>query len=165
MDLLELAKSVATRRHSGDFHGVLPYTHHLQDVHYVLLRYDTKLNLDPDLFVAAWLHEIIEKTRMPKREVEELFGEKIANWVDAVTPDGNPHRAVSNSLSYPVIRMAGPEAVRLKLADRVADLEAGNRLRKVFEDEYGQFRTMLYTSGSNEDLWAKLDSLLGVQRD
>lgn len=166
MDDLTLAKMVATRRHSGDFYGVLPYTHHLQDVENVLRRFDTlnpislAYETNPDLFVAAWLHDIVEDTRMKQRDLEECFGEKVTALVMAVTDVDGPNRVVRKAMTYPKTRAAGKDAVRLKLADRIANVENGGRSFKMYCTEHEDFKRSLYTAGENEDMWKYLDGLV-----
>ena len=159
MDDLTLAKMIATLRHSGDFYGVLPYTHHLQDVEYVLRRFDTDNKTNPDLFVAAWLHDIVEDTRMKRRDLEEKFGDSVTVLVMAVTDVDGPNRAASKAMTYPKIRAAGKDAVRLKLADRIANMENRGRSFAMYQREHEDFRRSLYTKGENEDMWVFLDDL------
>lgn len=166
MDDLTLAKMIATRRHSGDFYGVLPYTHHLQDVEYVLRRFDVGgmtaegVPTNPDLFVAAWLHDIVEDTRMKPRDLEEAFGEKVTALVMAVTDVDGVNRAARKAMTYPKTRAAGKDAVRLKLADRIANVEHGGRSFKMYCTEHEDFKRSLYTAGENEDMWNYLDGLV-----
>ena len=52
-----------------------------------------------------------------------------------------------------------PGAVRLKLADRIANIESGGKLVEMYRNEYENFRRG-YTAGENEDMWAHLDTLM-----
>jgi (p)ppGpp synthase/HD superfamily hydrolase len=165
VDDLTLAKMIATHRHSGCFYGVLPYTHHLQDVEHVLRRFDVRPDgltgiTNPDLFVAAWLHDIVEDTRMKQRELEETFGDKVTALVMAVTDVDGPNRAARKALTYPKTRAAGKDAVRLKLADRIANMENGGRSFAMYVKEHEDFKRSLYTPGENEDMWKYLDDLV-----
>lgn len=160
MDDLSIAKMLATERHHKQRHMyVLPYTHHLQEVEYVLHRF--KEVETPDfLFVAAWLHDILEDTETKMRELQEKFGDKVADVVQAVTDAEGPTRAARKALTYPKTRAGGKWAVRLKLADRVANLENRGRYFDVYCKEHEDFRRSLYTKGENEDMWEYLDNLV-----
>lgn len=176
MDLLTQAKAFATRKHVLDnqqlYGHVLPYTHHLQDVERVLIRFDITHEV---MLTAAWLHDLVEDTagrhnEVRARDVEELFGEDVAKLVAAVTSEPGPNRKTRNPLTYPKIRAAGQDAVALKLADRIANIEFGGRASKMYRDEYkdfchglhgGELETRLYAGApSVEDMWACLDALM-----
>ena len=63
------------------------------------------------------------------------------------------------ALTYPKIR-ASADAVRLKLADRIANVENGGKLVDMYRREYEDFRRALYTPGQADPMWAHLDELL-----
>jgi len=128
------------------------------DLYYIRDR-DENLSAT-DMFVAAWLHDVIEDTDTKYRDVEELFGHNVAQLVDAVTSVEGPNRKLRNAATYPKIRNAGIWAVRLKLADRIANVSNGGGSVKMYRDEYKDFRHALYTAGENEDLWFRLDNLI-----
>jgi (p)ppGpp synthase/HD superfamily hydrolase len=107
MDMLSAAKSYATLHHvirKGQLYGLLPYTHHLNDVERVLRSFDESR---VELLVAAWLHDIVEDTDVKLRDIEENFGEEVARLVAAVTSEEGPNRKVRNAITYPKIREAG----------------------------------------------------------
>jgi hypothetical protein len=128
------------------------------DLYYIRDRDDNLSAMD--MFVAAWLHDVIEDTDTKYRDVEELFGHNVAQLVDAVTSVEGPNRKLRNAATYPKIRNAGIWAVRLKLADRIANVSNGGGSVKMYKDEYKDFRHALYTAGENEDLWFTLDCLI-----
>lgn len=128
------------------------------DLYYIRDRDDNLSAMD--MFVAAWLHDVIEDTDTKYRDVEELFGHNVAQLVDAVTSVEGPNRKLRNAATYQKIRNAGIWAVRLKLADRIANVSNGGGSVKMYKDEYKDFRHALYTAGENEDLWFTLDCLI-----
>lgn len=162
MDPLTFARSYATLHHvirKGQLYGVLPYTHHLSDVEEVLREFG---EVRVDLLVAAWLHDIVEDTDVKARDVEENFGPEVARLVSAVTSEEGPNRKTRNALTYPKIREAGDEAVRLKLADRIANVRNGGSSVEMYRKEHKAFRHALYSQGSgNGKMWEYLDSILG----
>lgn len=173
MDRLTYAKFYAAKKHAGQDYGVLPYTHHLQDVERVLRRFGPIMDLsnwadsDPDeedMYVSAWLHDIVEDTDTKLRDVEELFGETVAHLVGAVTAEEAPNRKMRTALTYPKTRQAGRFAVRLKLADRIANMENGGGSLDMYVREYEDFRRALHTDGENQDMWRHLEDLVVSRR-
>lgn len=164
MDPLTFAKSYATLHHvvrKGQMYGVLPYTHHLAAVESVLREFgETRA----ELLTAAWLHDIVEDTDVKIRDVEENFGEAVAHLVAGVTSEPGPNRKTKVALTLPKTREAGVDAIRLKLADRIANVRTGGASLGMYVKEYPSFRHALYSQGSgNGKLWEELDRLMGYK--
>lgn len=165
MDQLSSAKTYAVLHHvirKGQLYGVLPYTHHLQEVEQTLRGFGEE---SLDMLTAAWLHDIVEDTDVKLRDIEENFGEDVAFLVGAVTSEEGPNRKVRNALTYPKIRAAGPRAIRLKLADRIANVSSGGGSVRMYAREYADFRHGLWTDDrENIAMWAWLDRLISAAR-
>ncbi len=158
MDPLRHVKFFATVKHAGQtYSSGLPYTHHLAAVEQVLRRFGVT---DENLLTASWLHDVIEDTETKRKEVEEMFGAEVARLVHAVTNEEGANRKIRHALTYPKIREAGPNAVRLKLADRIANVEAGGNLVGMYKKEHEDFKRALFSAGQNEDMWTHLETLL-----
>lgn len=169
MDTLHAAKSFATLHHiilpdTPQMYGNVPYTHHLEKVEMVLREFGVT---SEELLSASWLHDAPEDCKTVKlRDIEENFGEEIALLVGAVTSEPGENRKVRNALTYPKIRNLGPDAVRLKLADRIANVRTGGSNLKMYIKEYPEFRHALYTVyGTAQDeglcrMWAELDRIM-----
>jgi len=114
-----------------------------------------------DMIEAAWLHDVVEDTDTKLKEVEEMFGTEVSKLVSAVTNEPGPNRKTRAALTYPKIRET-TGAVALKLADRIANVEAGGKLVDMYKKEYEDFKRALYTTGQYEGMWKHLDSLLSV---
>ena len=166
VDPLRFAKFYATIKHGTQLYSGVPYTHHLAAVEAVLRKFGPAYpgnNCDDEnddlMLVAAWLHDVIEDTGTKAKEIAEMFGEDVAELVSAVTNEPGQNRKIRAALTYPKIR-ANSLAVRLKLADRIANVETGGKLVDMYKKEYEDFRRALYTPGQHEDMWAHLDDLL-----
>lgn len=162
MDALTHAKLYATLHHverKGQLYGVLPYTHHLSDVEGVLREFCETREF---MLVAAWLHDIIEDTEVKAKDIEENFDDDVLRVVLAVTDDaGLVDRAAKKALAYPRIRAAGPDAIRMKLADRIANTRKGGGMLKKYRKEYPQFRLNLFVDGDgNQPMWETLDAIM-----
>jgi len=156
LDPLRRAKLFATSKHGKQLYGRLPYTHHLNDVQRVLERFGVT---DVDLLTAAWLHDVVEDAGVKVKELAEMFNDRVSQLVEAVTNESGANRKIRAALTYPKIR-AIPDAVRLKLADRIANVEHGGKLVEMYRREYDDFRRALYSPGQWEEMWAHLDGLL-----
>jgi (p)ppGpp synthase/HD superfamily hydrolase len=80
---------------------------------------------DEDAIVAALLHDVVEDTRVPLSEIEERFGQRVAEMVKLLSkiPQG-PDEPKSLMLDryYAGLRTADPLVRQIKLADRVHNL-------------------------------------------
>ncbi len=156
---LDHARYLATVEHvllHRQMYGPLPYTHHLAAVEAVLRRFGIE---DEALLVASWLHDITEDCKVKRKVIAERFGERVAELVWAVTNEPGENRKARHAATYPKIRET-VGAIILKLADRIANVEAGGNLVRMYQKEYEDFRRMLYTPGQADAMWEHLDSLL-----
>ncbi len=161
LDTLRWARFFAATKHGSQQYAFgLPYTHHLYAVENVV-----RLFVDPDdesfqeLLEASWLHDVVEDTPTKLKEISEMFGDRVAELVGAVTNEPGPNRKVRAALTYPKIRSV-KDAVVLKLADRIANVLQGGKLTEMYAKEYDDFKRALYTPGEAEKMWIHLDSLL-----
>jgi len=115
---IEEARGFAVTAHGAQTYGDLPYETHLAAVVGVLSDWTD----DEDLIAAAWLHDTLEDTAVRRSELGDRFGERVANLVWAVTSEGRS-RADKMAAIYNKIS-AEPGAALVKLADRVANVEA-----------------------------------------
>jgi guanosine-3',5'-bis(diphosphate) 3'-pyrophosphohydrolase len=156
------AQHLATVEHvlkKQQLYGVLPYTHHLQNVYLILNRFG--YGDDQVLMVSAWLHDIMEDCDVKRKLLEEMFGEEVADVVWRVTNEPGESRKVRAALTYPKIRESDRATV-LKLADRIANVENGGTLVKMYSKEHEDFRRNIYRPGVADDMWTYLDALIST---
>jgi (p)ppGpp synthase/HD superfamily hydrolase len=164
---LTVAQVIATQAHAGQTYGVLPYTHHLDHVEQVLRRYFDE-GLDDHgatyLYVAAWLHDALEDTDLEAKVIREIFGDYIADLVEAVTDEPGPNRKTRKALTYPKIKRAGADAIILKLADRIANVEMSRSkgsLIKMYQNEHDDFKSIANIDTEvQQQMWDDLEKLL-----
>jgi (p)ppGpp synthase/HD superfamily hydrolase len=159
-DLETRARSFAEAAHEGQRYGDAPYITHLVAVRAVL----DDFGYGGALGVAAWLHDSIEDTGATKDEIATRFGEEVAELVWAVTGVG-ANRKERNASAYAKIR-ATPRAAILKLADRIANVEASRTVPsklEMYRAEWRSFREHLGELGDDR-MWSRLASALGVDR-
>ncbi len=155
------ARRFAVEAHADQRYGDAPYVTHLGAVRSVLADFGH----GGPLAIAAWLHDTVEDTKVTREDVESRFGAEVAALVWAVTGTGAT-REERNHSAYAKIQ-AHPAAATLKLADRVANVEASRtvpaKLAK-YRAEWESFHGHLKGLGDAR-MWARLARGLGVEGD
>lgn len=117
--LLMGAEAYARTMHEGQLYGEEPYVDgHVVKVVEVLKDF----GFGERYQAAGFLHDVIEDTVASKSDVERHCGEFVAELVWACTGIG-PNRKARNLSIYEKIA-AFPEAAIVKVADRIANVEA-----------------------------------------
>lgn len=159
-DLEKKAFSLAEVFHQHQKYGNEPYTKHLKDVVSVLKSFGIN---DPYLLAAAWLHDAVEDTRLTIETVQQEFGDDVANLVYAVTTEPDRNRKERNAKTYPKIK-AIKEAVYLKLADRIANVQASiissPQKFEMYQKEFSDFKKALKQVGVADQMWFLLEDLI-----
>ena len=169
--LLKHAEEVVVRVHAGQQYGEFPYTYHLFSTKDVLEKFGS-LPEDPDpvkrgraqrLALAAILHDTLEDTDLTYQELLDDFGTEVADLVFAVTNEPGANRKERFAKTYPKIR-ANPDAVVLKLADRIANvihaLQANPEILDMYRREWLTFERELRTEGQHDEMWSYLETIL-----
>ncbi len=176
-DLIERARALALAAHGDQRYGQEPYRAHLEHVEEVVRRYPHSVAMR----AAAWLHDAVEDTPLTLAEIAAAVGDEVAAIVAAVTdePAGpTEHRPAQSGASraerkprtLAKLSQASPEARAVKLADRIANLEAAHRsgradLLAMYRGEHGALRQALRREGENGGQWVLLDELIGRADD
>ena len=160
--LILAAREFARRTHHGQTYGDGDFhTIHLTRVVAVLERFG---ETDPRLLAAAWLHDVLEDTPTTLEEVQAIVGEDVADLVQRLTDEKGGNRRERQEKTHVKIR-GRTEAVRVKLADRIANVEycvetSDTKLDGMYRKEYPRFREHLHLNGEYPDMWQRLDELL-----
>jgi hypothetical protein len=159
-NVVETARGMAIELHAGQTYGAGPFTQHLGATETALREVGL---YTPKRAAGVWLHESKEDAGA----TSELLAARgipasVVAIVSAVTDEPGVNRAERKAKTYP--KIAGfPDAVAVKLADRIANVTAtgpGSHL-EMYEKEYPAFRAALYTPDREfEWAWAKLDASL-----
>jgi hypothetical protein len=95
--------------------------------------------------------------------MRQEFSDEIADFVSRLTDEGNESRRKRRQKTNAKIR-GHTGAVRIKLADRISNVESSIQRRSsllgLYCNEYQCFRDQLYRHGEYKDMWNCLDSLL-----
>ena len=163
-DLVARARAVALRHHGDQRYGDLPYGYHLEQVAAVLTRFGLGT---PELLAAAWLHDVIEDTDATSAELAAAcIPARVIALVEAVTDEPGATRDERKAKTYPKTA-ALRDAVALKLADRIANVEAGKlegggKVAK-YAREQPAFRAGLHNPAHGLDaLWRHLETLFAT---
>lgn len=151
------ARQVAIVAHGDQrYDGIFPYVKHLDDVVAVLDRFD----FSGDFIVAGYLHDAIEDGNLSYNKIKKNFGEDVAEMVFCVTDEIGRNRKEKKEKTLPKTA-SNRNAVILKLADRIANIEHGGKI-DMYRKEYPEFRQALYNDHHiAKCLWNRLDELLG----
>jgi len=162
--LVEKARKYALKYHHDQRYGdEFPYVIHLQAVESVLLRFGIR---DSHLRAAAWLHDVLEDTTATYDELGLLFPMVVVDAVAAVTEPKGGNRKWRHSQTYPRIRQ-NADAIVIKLADRIANIEHSGDKVGMYVKEYEHFKSEIFGHGFKsthsakiQGLWNHLDNLI-----
>lgn len=187
-DSLSLAhvdvREYAIAAHGEQKYGDQPYVTHLDQVWGVLLQhgYSTEFHRR-----VAYLHDVLEDTSLTPEELAEQCGKDTATAVQFCTDEPGHNRKTRKAATYarcratittwqetvrtPEGRAAStsnletiPTAVRVKVADRVANLRAARRegsgLLQMYRKEAEAFRAAYFVAGFCGSLWDEYQTLL-----
>jgi (p)ppGpp synthase/HD superfamily hydrolase len=114
------AEKHAAQRRKGA--AAEPYINHLLEV--ARLVAETLPAPDPNLVVAALLHDVVEDTEVTNAEVAARFGGDVASLVAEVTDDKSLPKTERKRLQVLNAPRKTPRAQILKLADKISNLRA-----------------------------------------
>lgn len=155
------ARLVAIKCHGNqDYDGIFPYEKHLDDVVGVLKRNGISQR---KYICAAYLHDSIEDGAISYSKIKLHFGEEVAEIVFCVTDEVGRNREEKKLKTLPKTA-SNPDAVIVKLADRIANIEHGGKIG-MYAEEYNDFRRVLYQSDRLAILlWDYLDGLMNFKQ-
>jgi (p)ppGpp synthase/HD superfamily hydrolase len=177
-DQLRIVREFAIKAHGNQMYGKQAYVEHLDEVVAVLRRFGySDLNNPLHLLVlkAAYLHDVIEDSKLASRSelrkmAEEIAGFEAADAAWRVTDEDIPgaDRKQRKLATYPKIK-GYYIATLVKLADRIANFESSIRVQSIrhinmYVAEYDSFRIGIYSEGIGEPLWQYLDQLISKHR-
>ena len=157
-ELVAHSRALALRCHGDQRYGEHPYSYHLEQVAAVLTRFGLGT---PELLAAAWLHDVLEDTDANAADIAAAgIPARVVALVEAVTDEPGATRDERKAKTYPKTA-ALRDAVAIKLADRIANVEAGGKVER-YAREHPAFRAALHNPAHGLDaLWRHLDVLFG----
>jgi (p)ppGpp synthase/HD superfamily hydrolase len=118
------AKHFAVEKHGNQKYGIFPYEVHLINVLNVLISNNILPNTEEniDLWIGAWLHDVLEDTTATKQELISKFGANIYEIVWSLTDGEHGNRKEKKQTMYQKL-VLNQNGIIIKLADRIANLE------------------------------------------
>ncbi len=159
------ARKLANFLHAKQTYGDEDYIYHVDQVVDTLVFWGTT---ELNIIIAAYLHDVVEDTQATFALIEEYFGTFVRNTVEAVTNESGLNRKERNLKTYLKLK-DNEDAILVKLADRIANMEHSKKMRtrfyQMYADEYPGFRYALYNPEHKRarGMWGHLDKL--VQKD
>jgi (p)ppGpp synthase/HD superfamily hydrolase len=150
--MIEKARAFAIDAHKDTRYGKLTYDYHLAAVVKAMGECSEEAE------AAAWLHDTVEDTHVTLHDIREKFGGKVARMVDCVTDEPGKNRKERKAGMYKKLA-AGPFwARRVKLADRIANMEASieGDLAGMYIKEFPEFIRICGVDRENDDLTLRL---------
>ena len=146
-ELYEKAYFIAKKAHEGQFRfSGEPYIIHPVSVAIILYN----LGMDGESMAAALLHDVVEDTDMTKENIQEEFGEDVANLVEGVTKLGKVPIFTKEEQQAENVRkmlMAMSQDIRviiIKLADRIHNMRTLSFMRPDKRREKAQETLEIY---------------------
>lgn len=99
-----------------------PYINHLIEVADLVAR--SLSAPDPNLIIAALLHDVVEDTGTTNHEVAERFGSDVAALVAEVTDDKSLPKEVRKRLQIENAPKKSERAQQIKVADKISNLRS-----------------------------------------
>lgn len=129
-----------------------PYTYHLEEVVNVCLRFVALVPEEDhqNVISACWCHDVIEDCRQTFNNVKQATNLEVAEIVYALTNEkGKNRKERANDKYYEGIRKT-PNAVFVKLCDRIANIEyskaEGSSMFAMYQKENKEFIKSIYDS-------------------
>lgn len=158
LDLIQRAYVFAAQAHSGQIRlSGEPYLSHPLSVAYLL----AEMRMDEATVASGLLHDTVEDTQTTVDEIEDLFGEEVADIVDGVTKISlmqfeSRAQAQGENIRKMILAMAEDiRVIMVKLADRLHNMRTLNFMKPIKQRLIAQ-ETM--------DIYAPLANRLGLHR-
>lgn len=118
MDLETKAREMATKAHEGQVRKYTgePYINHPAAVVETL----REINASETVLAAAWLHDVVEDTKLELRDVERICGCDVAElvmWLTDISRPSDGNRAKRKAIDRGHLERAPRDAQTIKLAD------------------------------------------------
>ncbi len=154
------ARDFAVRTHGSQRYGVHPYVYHLDAVATLLAPYGEEAQ------IAGYLHDTVEDTSTTIEQIAAAFGASIAECVGLLTDESGETRQIRKSKSHAKLAAThNTLALTVKAADRLANLLECHRGAcdkiEMYRQEHDAFRKAAYRAGLCEDLWERIEAIIG----
>ncbi len=165
LDKIGQAKLVAVVGHAGQKrkHSGIAYFNHPQDVVNILEAHAT--NLTRRMIQAAYLHDLVEDTKVTIDMINDAFGVAVARMVHGLTNDRPEGMNREQRKAHNISRLANTanDVKTIKLADSIANMRDVIREDPKFAPIYLAEKRQLIDEALKEGcpvLWAMADNII-----
>jgi (p)ppGpp synthase/HD superfamily hydrolase len=144
MTLVEKAREFAIRAHGDQKYGDKPYVYHLDAVANLVTEFG------PVYQAAAYLHDILEDTKVTSDEIRKEFGDDITEAVILLTDEPGRNRKERKAKTNQKLAATDNKvALVVKAADRLANMEESAKdpssgKLDMYIKEYNDFAKAVY---------------------
>lgn len=161
-DPIKFAREFAIAAHGDQMYGVHPYSTHLEAVAQNAAPFGV------DAQVIAYLHDVVEDTRVTLDAIRAQFGDQIAACVAVLTDESGINRKERKARTNAKLKAVSDDlklALVVKAADRLATLTASVRDGEssklhMYRKEHAAFRDAAFRAGLCDNLWNEMERLL-----
>ena len=161
--LRDAAIKFASEHHAGQTYGPdKPYVWHLREVAENCMKWIAYLPHGvkaEHVILGGWLHDTKEDCGVDHETLAFLFGEEVADIVEGVTDELGATRKERKPKTWAKARSKGPGCVYVKLSDFKANISAGGKT-DMYRKEYPLMKSIMFTPGEMDPIWAELDELV-----
>lgn len=136
--MIREAAEFAEQAHRGTFRkgSKVPYIYHPMEVALITAL----MTDDEEVIAAAYLHDVLEDTKVTAQEVQEAFGSRVLSLVAAETEDKSLSWKERKSATICHLAEASREVKLLTLADKLSNIRTTARDYLVIGDQvWGRF--------------------------
>lgn len=144
-------REFVAEKHKGQMYGEKPYMFHIEMVVLTLGQHlDLSLEKNIDKLTAAYCHDIIEDQNVTKQELQERFGENVANLVYALSGFGETRAERTQNTINKLNEFV--DAIDIKIADRFCNMQCARvdgktKLMKMYFNELPKYEDV-FSQGS-----------------
>jgi len=155
------ARFFAMQAHLGQLYGNEPYVVHLDEVAKIVELYGQ------DCQIVAYLHDILEDTAIPSKDIARFFGEDILEQIGVCTDEHGRNRKIrALRTNFKLSNATLPKdatGLIVKAADRLANARRcvinNPKLLAMYTGEHPEFKKASYRPGLCDEIWAELDGI------
>lgn len=145
--LIKKAFFFARKMHENQFRASKdPYFHHPMETAMIL----SGLNADSETIAAALLHDVIEDTDVPEKEIKKHFGGEVASLVggvtkvDLISQRSREAKQIANLQKVLLATVSDVRVLFIKLADKLHNLRTIKFLPKAKQKEIAAYALEVY---------------------
>ena len=152
-DITQAAREYAIKCHTDTNHFYdkdKPYEVHLTMVSLIAMKFSQLIpqgDFD-EVIAGCWVHDVIEDCRQTYNDVSEATNRTVAGLAYALTNEKGRNRAERGSNKYYLDMILIPNAVFIKICDRIANVEYSKQsespMLKMYAKEQDKFEGILY---------------------